>query len=49
MLTAMLTSLDAGNGMEGVGCFELRNLKSHSVGCIYLVADTVRSCVLVVR
>ena len=44
----MLTLLHAGNGMEGVGCFELRIVKIDSVGCIDLLADTVR-CVVIVR
>ena len=45
----MLTVLHAGNEMEGVRCFELRIMKIDSVGCIDLLADIVRSCVVIVR
>ena len=46
---AMLTLLHTGNKMEGVGCFELRIMKIDSAGCIDLLADTVRTCVVIVR
>ena len=42
----MLMLLHAGNEMEGVGCFELRIVKIDLVGCIDLLADTVRSRVV---
>ena len=46
---AMLTLLHTGNEMEAVQCFVLRIVKIDSVGCIDLLADTVRTCVVVVR
>ena len=45
----MWTLLHAGSEMEGVGCFEWQILKIESVGCIDLLADTVRLCVVIVR
>ena len=44
----MLRLLHAGNRMEGVECFVLRNHKIDSVGCIYLLEDVVRAYVVVV-
>ena len=46
---AMLTLLHTGNEMEGVPCFESRIVKIDSAGCINLLADTVRTCVVIVR
>ena len=39
----------AGKRMAGVECFVLRNRKLYSVGCIDLLADTLRARVFVVR
>ena len=46
---AMLTLLHTGNEMKGVGCFELPILKIDSAGCVDLLADTVRTCLVIVR
>ena len=46
---AMLTLPHNGNEIEGVGCFELQVVKIDSAGCIDLIADIVRMCVVIVR
>ena len=46
---AMLTLLHTGSEMEGFGCFELRIVKIDSAGCIDFLADTPRTCVVIVR
>ena len=48
-MTAILTLLHIGNGMEGVGCFELRIVNIDSVGCIEVLADAVKTCVVIMR
>ena len=40
----MLTLVQAGNKMEGVGCFELQILKTNSVGCIDLLGHCEVGC-----
>ena len=45
----MLTLGHTGNEVESVGCFVLRIVKIDSAGCIDLLADTVRTCVVIVR
>ena len=46
---ALLTLLHAGIEMKSVWCFELQIVKIHSVGFIDLLADTVRSCLMILR
>ena len=45
----MFTLAVNGNEVESVGCFELRIVKIDSAGCIDLLADTVRTCVVIVK
>ena len=45
----LLTLLHTGNEMEGVGCFGLRIVKIDLAGCIDFLADTPRTCVVIVR
>ena len=44
----MLTLGHNGNEVESVGCFELRIVKIDSARRIDLLADTVRTCVVIV-
>ena len=44
----MLTLGYTWSEVESVGCFELRTVKIDSAGCIDFLADTVRTCVVIV-
>ena len=44
----LLTLLHTGNEMDRVGCFGLRIVKIDSAGCIDFLADTPRTCVVIV-